>query len=235
MIYDIILAAIFILFLIWGVHRGAARSLSGLGITFVSYTAATFIGKWISVTFFKNILKPTIHDTVVSSVSDFSHNTLNDALGKFDLGSLDIFGIQDSLKGLVADRMETPIDEISANAGATAEAVVEPIIIGIMSFFVTIFAFILIYVLLSKFLLPLILKVFHLPIIKQVDSVLGGVVGVIEALIVVCMLAYLLKLLIPQIHSNIWLLQEETINKSFIFKKLYDGNIFSMFASWLKI
>ena len=235
MIYDIIAVAIFIIFLIWGVYRGAAKSLVGLGITFVSYTGATFLGKLISSWVFQYILKPTIHDTVVTTVSDFSHDTLNDALSKFDLGSFDILGLQDSLKGLVADRMESPIEEISANAGVTAENVMEPIIIGIMSFFITIFVFILIYVLLSKLLMPLIMKVFHLPVIRQVDMVLGGVVGVIEALLVVCMLAYLLKLLIPQIQTDIWMLKEETINKSFIFKVFYDGNIFSMFASWLKI
>ena len=84
-------------------------------------------------------------------------------------------------------------------------------------------------------MLPLLLKVFRLPVIRQIDMVLGGVLGAAEAFLLICMLAYLLKLVIPQITTDLPLLQEETIYKSFIFKHLYDGNIFSTFASWLSI
>ena len=235
MIYDIILAAIFILFLLWGIRSGAAKSLVGLGIAFLSYTGGTFLGKLISTAIYRDVIKPTVHDTVVTTVNDFSHQTLSDAMSKLDFSSIDFLGIQDTVKGIITDRLNGPIEEISANAGETAVSVSEPIVIGVMSFFITIFCFFVIYVLLSWFVKPLILKVFQLPVIRQVDMLLGGVLGLVEALLLVCMLAYLLKLVIPQITTDIWLLKEETIYKSFIFKLFYDGNIFTTFASWLKI
>ena len=235
MIYDIISAVIFVLLIVYGVRRGAARTLAGLLVTFVSYTGATFLGKLISVNIYNLVLRPTIHDTVVSTVSDFSHASLQDALAKIDISKIDFLNLQDTIKGAIRDGMSGPIDEISANAGKTAETVVEPIVIGVMSFFITIFLFFLLWFLLSKFVLPLLLKVFRLPVIRQIDMVLGGVLGAAEAFLLICMLAYLLKLVIPQITTDLPLLQEETIYKSFIFKHLYDGNIFSTFASWLSI
>ncbi len=235
MIYDIISAVIFVLLIVYGVRRGAARTLAGLLVTFVSYTGATFLGKLISVNIYNLVLRPTIHDTVVSTVSDFSHASLQDALAKIDISKIDFLNLQDTIKGAISDGMSGPIDEISANAGKTAETVVEPIVIGVMSFFITIFLFFLLWFLLSKFVLPLLLKVFRLPVIRQIDMVLGGVLGAAEAFLLICMLAYLLKLVIPQITTDLPLLQEETIYKSFIFKHLYDGNIFSTFASWLSI
>lgn len=237
MVYDIIIALILILCVVIGVRRGAARSLCGLLMSFLAYTAATFLGKWISNLIYQNILRSTIHDTVVNTVSDFSHQTLDDALTKIDLSGIDIFnlGLNDSVKGLVNDKLTQPIENISANAGQTAETVVEPIVIGIMSFFFTILLFIILYVLLRKLVMPLILGLFKLPIIRQLNMILGGVIGVAEAFLIVSMLAYLLKLVIPQISTNVSMLQESTIYNSFIFKLFYDGNIFSTFASWLKI
>ncbi len=235
MIYDIILFVIFGLFIFFGIRRGAAKSLAGLLVSFVSYSAATFVGKLISVNIYNYILRPTIHDTVVNTVSDFSHQTLQDALDKIDFSNIDFLGIQDPLKGFVSERLNGPIDNISANAGQTAETVVEPIVIGILSFFITIFLFFVFYVLLRKLVVPLLLRVFKLPVIRQLDMILGGVLGIAEAFLLVSMLAYLLKLVIPQISTDVSWLQEPTIYKSFIFKYFYDGNIFSTFTSLLNI
>ncbi|MBQ9514714.1 MAG: CvpA family protein, partial [Ruminococcus sp.] len=67
MVYDIILVLILILCVVLGVKRGAARSLSGLISSFLAYTGATFLGKWISGLIYQNILRSTIHDIVVNS------------------------------------------------------------------------------------------------------------------------------------------------------------------------
>lgn len=237
MVYDIIILALFILFIIFGIRRGAARTLAGLLMSFFAYTGATFIGKWLSVLIFQNILRPTIYDTVVTNVSDFSTQTMNNAVSNLDLNSYDVLGIglEDSVKSWVGNQMADPIESVSANAGETAETVLEPIITGIIAFFITIFLFILFYILLRKFVMPMVLKVFRIPVIKQINAVLGGVIGAVEALLLVCMIAYLLKLIVPQISTDFYLLQESTINSSYVFSKLYESNIFTMFASWLTI
>ena len=235
MVYDIILLAIVILFVIIGVRKGAAASLAGMLTAFVSYTAATFFGKLIAVNVYQLFLRQTIHDTVTNGVSAFGTETLNDSLNSMDFSSIDFFGVQDGLKSWVGDQMTEPIADISNSAGQTAETVMEPIVVSILSFFITIILFFIIWILLRKLVMPLVLKVFKIPVIKQVNALLGGVIGLVEAVLLACMLAYLLRLIIPQISTDFWLLKEETIYSSFIFKHLYDGNIFSMFASWLTV
>ena len=237
MVYDIILIVIFGLFIFFGVKKGAARSLAGMLTSFLAYTGATFVGKWLSVNIFNLVIRPTIYKTVVTEVSGFSTEYLNGAVNNLDLSSYDVLGLglEDGVKSFVSEKMAGPIDNVSVSAGETAEAVLEPIVIGIMSFFITIFLFFLFYVLLKKFVMPLLLKIFRFPVIKQLNAVLGGVIGAIEALLLVCMLAYLLRLVIPHVSTDFYLLQEKTIYSSFIFKYIYDGNIFSMFASWLAL
>lgn len=237
MIYDFIILAIFILFIVIGVKKGAAKTLASLLMSFLAYTGATFVGKWLSVTIFQNILKPTIYNTVVSNVTDFSTETMNNAVNNLDLNSYDVLGLglDEGVRSWVSSEMSEPIKNVSNNAGETAETVLEPIVTGILSFFITIFLFFLFYILLRKFVMPLILKIFRFPVIKQINAVLGGVIGAIEALLLVCMIAYLLRLVVPQISTDFYLLQESTINSSYVFSKLYAGNIFSWFASWLTI
>jgi hypothetical protein len=77
--------------------------------------------------------------------------------------------------------------------------------------------------------------VFKIPVVKQVNMILGGLVGIFNAVLLISMLAYLLRLVVPQVSTDLVMLQEETIYSSFIFKWFYDGNIFSVFASWLAI
>lgn len=245
MIYDIILVVILGLFVFFGVRRGAAKSIVSLLLSFVAYVGATFLGKLVSVKIYQLILKPTIHDNVVKTVSDFSNNTLNDGLSKLDLSGLNFSafghdfnlgdGAESVIRSGVKEKMTGTIDSISSNAGQTAIDVVEPIVIGIMSFCFTIILFFIFYFLLRKLVMPLLLQVFKIPVIKQLNMALGGVLGAVEAFLVVSMLAYLLSLIIPQITTDVYLLKESTIYNSFIFKHLYNGNIFSTFASWLKL
>lgn len=237
MVYDIILLVIFGLFIFIGVRKGLARTLAGLLMSFVAYTGATFIGKWLSVLIFQNILRPNIYHLVVDNVSTFSNDQLNGAINNLDLNSYDVLGLglEDGFKSWVGNQMSGPIENVATNAGETAESVLEPIIIGILSFFLTLIFFFILYILLNKLVTPLLLKVFKVPVIKQVNAVLGGVAGAVEAFLLVSMLAYLLKLLLPQITTDFYLLQESTINSSFVFKHFYEGNLFSVFASWLNI
>lgn len=237
MVYDIILLVVFGLFIFIGVKRGLARTLAGLLMSFVAYTGATFIGKWLSTLLFQNIIKPNIYHLVVDKVSEFSTEKLNSAINNLDLNSYDFLGLglEDGVKSWVGNQMTDPIENVATNAGETAEAALEPIIIGILSFFLTLIFFFIFYLILSKLVTPLLLKVFKFPVIKQVNAVLGGVVGALEAFLLVSMLAYLLKLLLPQITTDFYLLQESTINSSIVFKHFYDSNLFTLFASWLQI
>lgn len=237
MVYDIILFVIFGLFIFIGIRKGLARTLAGLLMSFVAYTGATFIGKWLSVLIFQNILKDNIHNMVVDKVTAFSTDQLNSAINNLDLNSYDVLGLglEDGVKSWVGNQMTGPIENVATNAGETAESVLEPIIIGILSFFLTLILFLVFYILLTKLVTPILLKVFRFPVIKQINAVLGGVAGAVEAFLLVSMLAYLLKLLLPQITTDIYLLQESTINSSFVFKHFYEGNLFTWFASWLNI
>ena len=77
---------------------------------------------------------------------------------------------------------------------------------------------------------PLI-ALFRFPVLNTLNRVAGGVIGFIDAVLVVSMAAYLIKLILVNIGSNSTWFNEETINKSFIFSHFYSGNIFTWIGS----
>ena len=72
-----------------------------------------------------------------------------------------------------------------------------------------------------------VLKLFELPGIRGVNRFFGGVIGFVDAFLLVSLLAYLLRLLMPAVSSQNGILNESTIYNSFIFYHFYSGNIFT--------
>ena len=230
MIYDIILVLIFAFFVIWGIRRGIAATLVSLGLNFVSYFISASLGKWISGIIYTSIIQPTINQSIEASIYNFSNNAFDDALNTLPdwlTGVLNISGAD------ITELFQGPIDGIKDTAVQSVEEIVRPIVIGILSFFITILLFFFIVFLLRKLLMKPILSIFKLPVLKQINSIFGGVAGAVEAFLLVSMIAYLLSLLVPYISTDVAILKESTINSSFIFKYFYSGNIFSMLTSWI--
>ncbi len=76
-----------------------------------------------------------------------------------------------------------------------------------------------------------VLRLFELPVIRGVNRFFGAVIGFIDAFLLVSLLAYLLRLLMPDINSQGGILNESTIYNSFIFYHFYSGNIFTAITS----
>ena len=91
--------------------------------------------------------------------------------------------------------------------------------------------FLILSLLLRLILLKPFLSLFEAPGISAVNTFFGGVIGFVDAFLIVSLLAYLLKLLMPLISSEAGILNESTIYNSFIFYHFYSGNIFSALVS----
>ena len=231
MIYDLILIALFLLMIIIGSVRGAAKALAGILVSIVSFLAATYLGRMLSTVIYESLIKPAIDSTVNSAISNLSVGTVTK--------------VNETAPGWLAELMKLSNVDLQSLAGgklpltadAACEAVsnaVKPTAVDIITFLLTVILFLLLRFILGKLLIKPLLNVFRLPGIRALDSVLGGLIGFVEAFLTVSMLSYLLKLLMPYIGSESGILNESTIYNSFIFYHFYSGNIFTVLVSWIK-
>ena len=230
MVYDIIIICIFILLVILGIYRGAARMLIGLALSFVSFIAASWLGKLIASGIYSAFIGPAVHGKVSDAVQQFMDGTANNVVSNLPwwlTGPLNLSG-QDLSAAVTGSSAQT-----AAAAGDTVNAVVQPIIVGIISILLTLLLFFVIRFVLSKLLMKPVLALFRLPIINAVDRTIGGILGAAEGILIICMLAYILKLVLPYFGPNVVFPSESTIYNSFIFYHFYSGNIFTVFASWI--
>ncbi len=234
MIYDIILIVIFLISIILGCRRGAAKTLINIVFAFLSYTAAIFLSDYLSNLIYNNYIK----EKVVSSASSFvsqlgissASQNISDAVSNLPITIKAAFAFTNN------DLSQTVLDavkEAPQKALQSVESAIAPIVTAFLSFLLSILLFIIISFLLRFLIMRPLLKIFKLPILKQVNIALGGILGAGEAVLIVSFLAYLIKILIPYIGEKSFVLSESTIYNSYIFYYFYSGNIFSEITSFI--
>ncbi len=231
MIFDIILIAVFAVLIFVAMRRGAVRSLANVIACIVSFFGATALGRLLADYCYKWFVEPAIEKAVSNAITNVSS----------DVSA----GIADALPGWVTALLNTSGADIGglftkpivASKDVLVTAVnkgVYPVAIALLTFFITIILAILLLMLTKRFLIPLLIGVFKLPVLRTVDKVLGIAVGFVEALLLMCLFAYLTKLFLANIGSTSSWFNEEKIYNSFIFKHIYDVNIFTWLGSLIK-
>lgn len=218
MVLDIIVAAILLLITFIGYKKGAAGMLIGIAMMFVSFVAAAWVSKWLSGVMYQSFFAPSVDKAAASAAA--SAGDLVSQLPWWAQKALDFSGKEIASAG----------SEGLANA---INAVVQPIVTGILTVILTLILFLIIDLILHKLLLKPILAVFRLPFVRTVDRIIGAIIGAAEGVLIVCMLAFVLKLVLPYIDTNAGFLNESTIYNSFIFYHFYSGNIFTTITSWI--
>ena len=224
MIFDVLLLAFFA-GLIWlHARRGAVRSLATMLTAALSCFLATIIGRILAIDFYRWFVEPAIDKAVANAIE----NVKGDICEKIAEALPSWVTL---LLGKKADNLEELFAvPISSSQDVIIEAVnkgVYPVVIALMTFFITVLLFFTFLLLTRRFLMYPLMKLFHLPLTEKADKILGGVIGFFEALIIVCMTAFLLHMILSVISLNSSWLNEENINKSFMFKLFYSGNIFT--------
>ncbi|MBQ3416611.1 MAG: CvpA family protein [Ruminococcus sp.] len=226
MIYDVITLLIILLFVIIGAVRGAAKTLLGLLGAVVSFVGAVFLGRVFADMIYNGWIKNSIIDAVTRSVSDASGNLTAGAEST----------LPDFLKSLLAlsgENLDAAVASTSAQAANAVEQTLGPIIIAMMAVILTVVLFLILAIILKLIMVKPLTKLFEDTPLKGINRFFGGVLGLVEAVLTIRLLAYLLKVILPVIHPDSYLFSESTIYNSYIFYHFYSGNIFTVITSIL--
>ncbi len=179
-VIDGLLVAVGVLCIVIGVRKGlfksAADCLKLIAAAILASIAAHPISKWV----FDAFVLEGFSERVRESVDGLEH--VEGVQNYFET-------LPDFLKGFLQTRGITSsslADTVSDSSEAVAQSIIDvlsPVFISIISFFAFIVLFI-IFVILLSIVVRMISGIVALPILSQIDSLLGGVFGAVFAVII---------------------------------------------------
>lgn len=188
---DVVLAIILLIFIVKGKKNGLS-SLIATGAAFLlsfltAKALAPTIGEWIV----QNYISPEVEGEIAYRLSDVTAITL-DAVRN---------AVPEILNSLISSAGKDIAEMFNASAfkgydsAAAATAITEkvliPLILPLVKRAVFTVAFILVFAILKAVFKPIV-AVFNLPVLKQLDSTAGVLVGAIKGLVIVVVISMLI-------------------------------------------
>lgn len=205
MLSTIIIICIVVLFVLLGIRRGAAKTLlhfaAMLANAFISHFLGGLAAQWVYDSFIKSSvlagLERSIAENGVTAAAQNSLSALPDNVYRLFRTFGGMFGVApEDLQGrLVLSGSET---EAMAR---TLEKPVGELTVFLLTVVCSLVLFFLLWIV-FKLLIRATLHVFELPVVRQVNHLLGGVFGLLEGAVLVCFLANILYLLLSCLNPT---------------------------------
>lgn len=221
MIIDIIIIAVIVLFAAIGVKRGLAKTILNIAGIILSAVAAYHLASFLSLVIYDSMLKQTVQSNIQQLITqngaDYAFSNCLEAVPNW------INGIISFIVGLFGVTMSDYQKQISfpqnlsATAAQSIEGAVSPIVTSILSILLVIVLFIIIFVLV-KCLIRVVAGVFNIPIVKQINQLLGGIFGIAEGFLIVWL------------GVNIFSLVTGFSNPAFMNNEIFSGAVFKFFC-----
>ena len=211
MVADIIIISIIVLCAIIGFNRGIAKTLLNIAGLILSalgaYYLSCFIAQFIYDTFIQQSVIENIEQMIQDNGAQYAMANCFDALPQWISGILSFLV---GLFGITLGDYEQNIDiaqSLSTTIAESIESTLSSVIVTAITVLLVIILFVLIFILAKK-LIKHVNRVFRIPVIKQINQLLGFLFGVIEGLVIVWFFVNLFFAIMmftdPEIvHSNL--------------------------------
>lgn len=188
MVADIIIIAVFALLFFIDFKRGIAITIlnvAGVALTgFLAYHISNFLASWVYTAFVQQTLTTNLQQMIdTQGINSAIANSFS-ALPNWVMGMLgfflSIFGLDSSVY-----TNDFQVQNSAATAvSASVENLIQPVITGMFRLVIGVVISIIIFIII-KILVKKLARVFKIPVVKQINKLLGGVLGLAEAAILV--------------------------------------------------
>lgn len=188
MVADIIIIAVFALLFFIDFKRGIAITIlnvAGVALTgFLAYHISNFLASWVYTAFVQQTLTTNLQQMIdTQGINSAIANSFS-ALPNWVMGMLgfflSIFGLDSSV---YTNDFQVPNSAASA-VSTSVENLIQPVITGMFRLVIGVVLSIIIFIII-KILVKKLAIVFKIPVVKQINKLLGGVLGLAEAAILV--------------------------------------------------
>lgn len=188
MVADIIIIAVFALLFFIDFKRGIAITIlnvAGVALTgFLAYYISNFLASWVYTAFVQQTLTTNLQQMIdTQGINSAIANSFS-ALPNWVMGMLgfflSIFGLDSSV---YTNDFQVP-NSAAAAVSTSVENLIQPVITGMFRLVIGVVISIIIFIII-KILVKKLARVFKIPVVKQINKLLGGVLGLAEAAILV--------------------------------------------------
>ena len=188
MVADIIIIAVFALLFFIDFKRGIAITIlnvAGVALTgFLAYHISNFLASWVYTAFVQQTLTTNLQQMIdTQGINSAIANSFS-ALPNWVMGMLgfflSIFGLDSSV---YTNDFQVPNSAATA-VSTSVENLIQPVITGMFRLVLGVVISIIIFIII-KILVKKLVRVFKIPVVKQINKLLGGVLGLAEAAILV--------------------------------------------------
>lgn len=188
MVADIIIIAVFALLFFIDFKRGIAITIlnvAGVALTgFLAYHISNFLASWVYTAFVQQTLTTNLQQMIdTQGINSAIANSFS-ALPNWVMGMLgfflSIFGLDSSV---YTNDFQVPNSAV-ASVSTSVENLIQPVITGMFRLVIGAVLSIIIFIII-KILVKKLAIVFKIPVVKQINKILGGVLGLAEAAILV--------------------------------------------------
>lgn len=188
MVADIIIIAVFALLFFIDFKRGIAITIlnvAGVALTgFLAYHISNFLASWVYTAFVQQTLTTNLQQMIdTQGINSAIANSFS-ALPNWVMGMLGFFL---SIFGLDSSVYTNDFQVSNLAAAAVSDSVenlIQPVITGMFRLVIGVVISIIIFIII-KILVKKLARVFKIPVVKQINKLLGGVLGLAEAAILV--------------------------------------------------
>ena len=188
MVADIIIIAVFALLFFIDFKRGIAITIlnvAGVALTgFLAYHISNFLASWVYTAFVQQPLTTNLQQMIdTQGINSAIANSFS-ALPNWVMGMLGFFLSIFGLDSSVYTNDFQVSNSAAAAVSTSVENLIQPVITGMFRLVIGVVISIIIFIII-KILVKKLARVFKIPVVKQINKLLGGVLGLAEAAILV--------------------------------------------------
>lgn len=188
MVADIIIIAVFALLFFIDFKRGIAITIlnvAGVALTgFLAYHISNFLASWVYTAFVQQTLTTNLQQMIdTQDINSAIANSFS-ALPNWVMGMLGFFLSIFGLDSSVYTNDFQVSNSAAAAVSTSVENLIQPVITGMFRLVIGVVISIIIFIII-KILVKKLARVFKIPVVKQINKLLGGVLGLAEAAILV--------------------------------------------------
>lgn len=222
-ILDAIIFLLAVVFIVDGFKRGAVRSILDIVgfiiVLLVASSLSTFLADIIFNSFVRESMLNQINQSLSNSVGQDAgvriHEVFN-SLPSFISNTIKFYGVSE-------ETLASSVPFSSANAAEEIIKSIAPVIIRLIKtvVFAVLFA---ILISLFKVFSRTLNRLFKIPVLKQVNELLGVVCGTLKCAILVFIICWLIRIFIPMLDNSPKIFSQENIDATILFKNIYYNN-----------
>lgn len=216
---DGVIIILFALFIFLGFKNGVARSLiSFIGAIF-SLIFSIYISSLASEAIYDTFIEKNLTSSINQTISDknFKSEDIFNNLPNFVSNALRIYNITNE-----------KVSSIARSSGLDKEKVLSDLfsraIKGVIRDILSILIFWLLMILIGTICKNL-SYVFKLPVLRQIDGLLGGIFGAFKGYVVIVILMMFLKMFLPISKVVPEVLSDKNIDSTVLFSHMYKSNL----------